>query len=376
MATDRGPTALWGWEDTGPVWGARAFAPKSGQDHLGLGSVSSDRILPSLSPGINVLTIHPRYWSVYSWILDDFWSTDLPRTRSAFRDFYRPREALFSAACHVCDAPEHATLVANIVGSRRISPIADAAEFDPQFDYIKEPLGGYGLYYRSAMEVTGALIVAGPGNGFPFDAPTPVGRALAAAFRDAVAGTRIAGSWPPAIRPSPCRTQRLSSSRARRACASCAPRRPTTCRCSGTSSCTQVRLMRWPHAVRRCGCCLTSVDVAPPSRWARATSANSSTSGSWPGRSTRLAPNLSMWPAAGGSTRAVSTSRMSSTDSCAGSPVAALPRLMGGSRHCRQQACGTSSDQALNGSSADDDMGLSLPEVDCVNPRGGTAGQA
>lgn len=184
----------WGWDETGPVWGARAFAPRSGQDHLGLGSVSSDRILPRLSPGINVLTIHPRYWSFYSWVLDDFWAADLPRTRSAFRDFYRPREALFAMACHVCDAPEHKTLVANVVGSRRVSPRAGDADFDPQFDYIKEALGGYGLYYRSAMELTGALIVAGPANGFPFDAPTPIGRALAAAFRDAVSGTRLAAA--------------------------------------------------------------------------------------------------------------------------------------------------------------------------------------
>ena len=34
-----------------------------------------------------------------SWVLDDFWAADLPRTRSAFRDFYRPREALFAMAC-------------------------------------------------------------------------------------------------------------------------------------------------------------------------------------------------------------------------------------------------------------------------------------
>jgi len=33
---------------------------KGGQNHPGLGSVSSDRILSALSPGINVLTIHPR----------------------------------------------------------------------------------------------------------------------------------------------------------------------------------------------------------------------------------------------------------------------------------------------------------------------------
>jgi hypothetical protein len=195
MAISNSRKAQWGWDETGPVWGARAFAPKSGQDHLGLGSVSSDRILPALSPGINVLTIHPRYWSFYSWVLDDFWATDLPRTRSAFRDFYRPREALFAMACHVCDAPEHKTLVANVVGTRRISPKAGDADFDPQFDYIKEALGGYGLYYRSAMELTGALIVAGPANGFPFDAPTPIGRALAAGFRDAVSRTRLAAAF-------------------------------------------------------------------------------------------------------------------------------------------------------------------------------------
>jgi hypothetical protein len=74
VATIASTPTQWGWEQTGPAWGARAFAPKSGQDHLGLGSVSSDRILPALSPGINVLTIHPRYWSFYSWVLDDFWS--------------------------------------------------------------------------------------------------------------------------------------------------------------------------------------------------------------------------------------------------------------------------------------------------------------
>ncbi len=191
MATLELDASDWGWDETGPVWGVRAFAPKSGQDHLGLGSVSSDRILPSLSPAINVLTIHPRYWSFYSWVLDDFWATGLPRTRQAFRDFYRPREALFSMACHVCDAPEHATLVSNVVGSRRISPRSKDGSFDPQFDYIKEELGGYGLYYRSVMELMGALVIAAPANRFPYDAPTPTGRALAAAFRQAVASTEI-----------------------------------------------------------------------------------------------------------------------------------------------------------------------------------------
>ncbi|MEU4394356.1 hypothetical protein [Kribbella sp. NPDC023855] len=190
--TRKPQSTTWGWADTGPVWGARAFTPKSGQDHLGLGSVSSDRILPTLSPGINVLTIHPRYWSFYSWILDDFWAADLLRTRSAFQNFYRPREALFAMACHVCDAPEHQSMVANVVGSRRVGSRANDTAFDPQFDYIKEALGGYSLYYRSAMELTGVLVIARPTNGFPFDAPTPYGRALAAAYRAAVSDSRLA----------------------------------------------------------------------------------------------------------------------------------------------------------------------------------------
>src|SRR3954454_5255495 len=114
MRSDRSTMSGLGWEKTGPVWGARVYDTKGGQDHLGLGSVSSDRILPALSPGINVLTVHPRYWSFYSWVLNDFWAADLPRNRASFVSFYRPREAIFSMACHVCDAPEHATIAGNV----------------------------------------------------------------------------------------------------------------------------------------------------------------------------------------------------------------------------------------------------------------------
>src|SRR3954454_6402915 len=135
MRSDRSTMSGLGWEKTGPVWGARVYDTKGGQDHLGLGSVSSDRILPTLSPGINVLTIHPRYWSVYAWILDEFWLNDLPRTRTAFIEFYRPREALFAFACQVCTMPQHKTMVGNIVGSQRTAgPARELNEFDPDFN--------------------------------------------------------------------------------------------------------------------------------------------------------------------------------------------------------------------------------------------------
>jgi hypothetical protein len=113
-----------GVEQTGPFWAARAYPPLSGQDHLGLGSVSFDRILPELSPGINVQTVHPRYWSFYAFLLDEFWQRPLPRTRAAFRDFYRPREAMFSFACHVCEQPEHITLRSGPGRPRRATRIS------------------------------------------------------------------------------------------------------------------------------------------------------------------------------------------------------------------------------------------------------------
>jgi hypothetical protein len=179
-----------GVEETGPFWAARAFPPLSGQDHLGLASVGVDRILPELSPGINVQTVHPRYWSFYVFLLDEFWERDLPRTRAAFRDFYRPREAMFSFACHVCEQPEHATLRTGVVGAQRVAGLArEAAAFDPYFDYIDAALGGYGQYYRSVMEAMGLLVPPDPRAGARFDAPTAYGRGLAAAYRTAVADT-------------------------------------------------------------------------------------------------------------------------------------------------------------------------------------------
>jgi hypothetical protein len=90
-----------------PKWIAKMYPGKTGRDHLWLGSVSSDQILPSLAPGINILTIHPRYHSFYTFLLDEFWRRDLPRTHASFAAFYRPREFIYSLDAHLCDRPLH-----------------------------------------------------------------------------------------------------------------------------------------------------------------------------------------------------------------------------------------------------------------------------
>ncbi len=177
----------------GPFWTEKLYRPSGGQDHLGLGSVSSDRILRTLAPGINVLTVHPRYWSFYSFVLEEFWQRRLARTRRSFAGFYRPCESIYAVAVHLCDRPEHEQHgpMRGVVGTDKARPYAAraSAEFDPMYEYIDSDLGGYGLYYGTTMAATGLVIPALPQAGVPFDAPTPAGQRAAATFREAIVGT-------------------------------------------------------------------------------------------------------------------------------------------------------------------------------------------
>src|SRR4051794_11344923 len=166
------------------------FTSSSGEDHLGLASVSSDQILPTLSPTINVLTVHPRYHSFYAFLLDEFWQRDLPRSPRAWIQFFRPRDFIYSLAMHLCDREGH-DLTGNITGSRKTGPVAarEPATFDTTTNYIKEPLGGYGLYYRSVLAGLGLVYPGGPRLPYPVDVPTEEGRELAEAFRSAIGAT-------------------------------------------------------------------------------------------------------------------------------------------------------------------------------------------
>jgi hypothetical protein len=173
-----------------PRWIARMFASKTGRDHLGLGSVSSDQILPTLSPGVNVLTFHPRYHAFYTFLLDEFWRRDLVRTKANWIRFYRPRAFIFSVGAYLCDRPEHGEM-ANIVGGQKTGPLAarQHATYDTSYPYIKSELGGYGLYYRSVIAELGLIYPGGPGFGYPVDVPSELGKKVAAAFRRAVRDT-------------------------------------------------------------------------------------------------------------------------------------------------------------------------------------------
>ena len=180
--------------DAVPYWTEKMYLSGGGLDHLGLGSVVTDRILPRLAPGINVLTVRPRYWSFYAFVLSEFWSRDLPRTKAALREWYRPLECIYSIACTLCDGPDHRR---SPIGISRIGPLVSGEpdRFDPRFDYMKSPMGGYGLYYATVMQSVGLVALADRRLGLPVDAVTPAGQVVAEAFRSVVADTEYYERW-------------------------------------------------------------------------------------------------------------------------------------------------------------------------------------
>ncbi len=176
-----------------PQWIAEVYPVKPGRDHLGIGSVSANQILTKLSPGVQVLTFHPRYHSFYTFLLDEFVRRRPTFSRQAFTAFYRPREFIFSLGAYLCEQPEHGDM-RNIVGGQKTGGWAaqhlatyNTAEYSSS--YIKSPLGGYGLYYRTVLAQLGLIYPGGQGLPYPFDVPSEKGQEIAEAFRSAVEDT-------------------------------------------------------------------------------------------------------------------------------------------------------------------------------------------
>lgn len=172
-------------------WTEKGREKVGGRDHLGLQSVSSTEIFGQLSPYINALTFHARYQSFFTFLLYEFWARDLPQTYSSWVDFFRPRDFFYSLAMQMCDRDEHQGM-GSIVGSDGTRPIAnrDGGPYTYYEKYIKARLAGYGLYYRSTVSGLGLMAPSGTRPGQKVDYPSEdTGRALALAFREAVADT-------------------------------------------------------------------------------------------------------------------------------------------------------------------------------------------
>ena len=98
-----------------------------------------------LSPSIPAITAS-------TFLLNQFWQRNRPRSRGAWVRFYRPREFIFSVGACLCDQPDYGDL-GTVVGGQKTKSLAAQQHdtYETTFSYIKSDLGGYGLYCRSVI---------------------------------------------------------------------------------------------------------------------------------------------------------------------------------------------------------------------------------
>jgi hypothetical protein len=173
-------------------WLEPSLQDTAGQDPLGFNTITLDRILPQLLPGILQLSERARYFSIYAWLLWQYAERKRPATGKDLDEFIRRREFELCLAIKLCSNCEGQSAI----GGRSVSPHLTSGE-DPVARglSIKTAKGGFGLYYRSPMIDLGAVAPTGTPLG-PESKPTPIEvlrsndprvMALAATFHRAIA---------------------------------------------------------------------------------------------------------------------------------------------------------------------------------------------
>ena len=188
-------------------WSAPSFRITPGRDPLGMQTITTDRIMPTLTPGILALSERARYFSFHLFLLDDYERRRLPASHAQMSDFFRRREYELALATSLCryDCGKKPSI--GVVGRLAIGNpgrIGDA--FTRDFS-VKSSLGGYGLYYRSPLISMGLTVPAGTLLG---DEATPVdvvdrnlGREIAETFRIRIQETAYFREFIHSARPIP-----------------------------------------------------------------------------------------------------------------------------------------------------------------------------
>lgn len=180
-----------------PAWLESTLNVTAGRDPLGMQTITTDRIVPRLVPGVLALSRRARYLSFHAFLLDDYQRQQLTPSNSGLSEFIKRREYELSLAIQLCPNGCGSQPVAS-VGRERTGPVVNSglAAF-PRGESVKSYLGGYGLYYRTPMVDFGLVAPRGTPLGEE-EKPTPVdilwqpdarAAALAAAFREAIEGT-------------------------------------------------------------------------------------------------------------------------------------------------------------------------------------------
>ncbi len=190
MALKAEETDVYGTRVPLPAWIAASLQVNEGRDPLGLQSTTQDRLMPVLLPGILELTRRARYFSFHAFLLAEYQARRLQADSKSLGAFIKRREWEYGLAVLRC--PRECG--SSPVGARKLSRLARGSGPFPRGESVENPLGGYGLYYRSPLVELGIVARAGTLLG---DEPIPIdvlysadqAQRLASTFRAAVEQT-------------------------------------------------------------------------------------------------------------------------------------------------------------------------------------------
>jgi len=175
------------------------FEVKDGRDPLGLETITTDRIVPRLVPGVLALSTRARYFSFHLFLLDEFARRRLDPTRENQSIFFRICEFEYGAAVLLCPRCES---TAAPVGAQSLRGIVRRAKHKGEIARgfsVESDFGGYGLYYRSPLRDLGLVHQRGTvvdDVTLPVDVLTgPRAERIAAAFRSAIEETTYYRSY-------------------------------------------------------------------------------------------------------------------------------------------------------------------------------------
>jgi len=187
-------------------WVTPSLTTKRGRDPLGLQTITLDRIMPALLPGVLALSERARYLTIYPFLLSEYESRRLAADNASLGDFIRLREYELCLAMQLCPRQCGA---AKAIGSERARPDARAEpDVFPRRHSVESPMGGYGLYYRSPLIDLDIVIPAGAAlgqstTGIDVLARSERSQTLAEAFRASIADTTYAKKHMHGVDPIP-----------------------------------------------------------------------------------------------------------------------------------------------------------------------------
>ncbi|MEX2430945.1 MAG: hypothetical protein WD645_03390, partial [Dehalococcoidia bacterium] len=189
-----------------PEWLEPSFTVKSGRDPLGFQTITHDRVMPWLLPGVLELSRRARYFSFHPFLLDEYARAQMPASNRALSDFIRAKEFELRLAADLCPRECGAGHVVGYFAGRAAQ--RDGSDYMRSLS-VESHLGGYGLYYRSPLAEMNVVALSGTelsdGTTTPIDVIRPDDRArgLAEAFRDACKDTEYFKHFLKGNRPIP-----------------------------------------------------------------------------------------------------------------------------------------------------------------------------